>query len=310
MKDGNYYQISGWMGNRLGLRGNELICFAVIYGFSQDEETWFNGNLDYLSGCMFCSRPTTLLCLEKLLKLDLIRKHEAVVNGKKRCYYKATVSFEDGHIEYIPKDEDTSKEPLPMTSKEPLPNNNSNNNKGNNIKEKRLSNDNQKKDEFSQDFLEFWELYDNKKNKVGTYKKWKNLSAADKKAAIEAIPAYFADCKAHNNREKKHPLTYINQRTWEDDFTSEDEKEEKEEMQADEIPADDIEVWNNNQKWMQSKTPRLAGRVTFKMFSKMRALSTWNNKLYAEVLIEIDQSGYDGDIVAEFERRLDKRSKV
>ena len=48
MKDGQWYTISGWMGNSLGLRGNDLICFAVIYGFSMDGESQFKGNLDYV----------------------------------------------------------------------------------------------------------------------------------------------------------------------------------------------------------------------------------------------------------------------
>ena len=66
MKDGQWYIISGWMGNSLGLRGNDLICFAVIYGFSMDGESQFKGNLDYLTGCMFATQPTALLSLKKL----------------------------------------------------------------------------------------------------------------------------------------------------------------------------------------------------------------------------------------------------
>lgn len=108
------------MGNRLGLRGNELLCFAVIYGFSQDGESQFKGNLNYLSECMFCSQPTTLLCISKLLKLDLIRKEEAVVNGKKRCYYSTTVTFDNGELVYIEDEQDTTKESLVMTTKETL----------------------------------------------------------------------------------------------------------------------------------------------------------------------------------------------
>ena len=137
MKDGHFYQVSGWMGRRLGLRGNNLICFAIIYGFSQDGESQFKGTVDYLCDWMFCSRPTALLCLENLINLDLISKEEATVNGKKRCYYATKVFFDDGELKCI----DTSKEPLPMTSKEPLPNNNSNNNK-----EKSLSKDRHKKE--------------------------------------------------------------------------------------------------------------------------------------------------------------------
>lgn len=292
MKDGNFYQISGWMGNRLGLRGNDLICFAVIYGLSQDEETWFSGNLDYLSGCMFCSRPTTLLCLEKLLKLDLIKKHVATVNGKKRCYYKATVSFTDGHIEYLQK-EDTSKEPLPNTSKDPLPMTGKDplpNNKYNNNKEKRLSKDNPKK-VFVKPTIEQIEAYIREKGyHFDAEQFWNHYESVGWMIGKNHMKDWHCACATWEGRRKQERK----------------EKEEKEETQPDEIPADDIEVWSNNQKWMSEKTPRIASKVTYQMFSKMRALATWNNRLYAELLMEIDQSGYDGDIVAEFERRLDK----
>ena len=33
----------------LGLRGNSLIIYAIIYGFSQVEGHYFNGSLQYLS---------------------------------------------------------------------------------------------------------------------------------------------------------------------------------------------------------------------------------------------------------------------
>ena len=44
VKDENYYQITGWMINRLGLKGAKLNIFAIIYGFSQDGESEFSGS--------------------------------------------------------------------------------------------------------------------------------------------------------------------------------------------------------------------------------------------------------------------------
>ena len=81
---------------------------------------------------------------------------------------------------------------------------------------KRLSNDNPKED-YPDDFLEFYNAYGYAKSKSKAYQSWKKLSKKDKKAAIDAIPAYKEDCKA-NDREMKYPSTYLNQRTWEDDF--------------------------------------------------------------------------------------------
>lgn len=215
MKDSQYISIQGWMGKRLGLRGNDLICFAVIYGFSMDGESQFKGNLDYLCACMFVTRPTALLALNKLLECNLILKQEKVVNGKKRCFYATNVIYDDGAFSVVDTNKGpllmTSKEPLPQTSKDPLPK------KYNNKEDKkRLSNDNPK-DDYHDDFLEFYNAYGYAKSKSKAYQSWKKLSKKDKKAAIDAIPAYKEDCKA-NDREMKYPSTYLNQRTWEDDF--------------------------------------------------------------------------------------------
>ena len=82
---------------------------------------------------------------------------------------------------------------------------------------KRLSNDNQK-NEYSEDFLNFWALYDYPKDKKTAYSRWRHLDKESKELAVKAIPAYFEDC-ARNNRCKQHPATYLNKRTFEDDFT-------------------------------------------------------------------------------------------
>ena len=81
---------------------------------------------------------------------------------------------------------------------------------------KRLSNDNQK-NEYSEDFLNFWALYDYPKDKKTAYSRWRHLDKESKELAVKAIPAYFEDC-ARNNRCKQHPATYLNKRTFEDDF--------------------------------------------------------------------------------------------
>ena len=49
VKRDNYILIAGWMITDLHLKGNELIVFAIIYGFSQDGVGTFNGSLQYIS---------------------------------------------------------------------------------------------------------------------------------------------------------------------------------------------------------------------------------------------------------------------
>ena len=43
----NFYTVQGWMVTELGLRGNELAAYAIIYGFSQDGASKFQGSLTY-----------------------------------------------------------------------------------------------------------------------------------------------------------------------------------------------------------------------------------------------------------------------
>lgn len=46
IKGENYFQVSGWMVNNLKLQGNELMLFAIIYGFSQEENSRFTGSIN------------------------------------------------------------------------------------------------------------------------------------------------------------------------------------------------------------------------------------------------------------------------
>lgn len=87
MNDENYYVIHGWMINRLNLSGNELILYAVIYGFSQTEGNVFNGTLNYLCSCAGCERRAALNILQKLQEKGLIFKNKYDKNGLKNTAY-------------------------------------------------------------------------------------------------------------------------------------------------------------------------------------------------------------------------------
>lgn len=119
LKDENYYQISGWMLNRLNLKGVELQVFAIIYGFSQDGESIFSGSLSYLGEWVGASRPTIIKALKDLVSKNYITKETLLVNNVTFNRYKANMST----IE----DLRGSKETL-QGSKETLLNNNIHNN--------------------------------------------------------------------------------------------------------------------------------------------------------------------------------------
>lgn len=87
MQDENYYTVQGWMINRLKLSGNELLAFAVIYGFSQTDGTVFSGSLDYLCKSIGCARRAALNVLERLMDKGLIFKQKYDKNGLKNTAY-------------------------------------------------------------------------------------------------------------------------------------------------------------------------------------------------------------------------------
>ena len=90
MKNKNYITILGWMVNELSLSGNDLICYAVIYGFSQDDNFW-EGSQSYLSDWLGVSRRAVADILKRLISNGLIAKQEYEVNKVKFCKYKAIV---------------------------------------------------------------------------------------------------------------------------------------------------------------------------------------------------------------------------
>ncbi len=75
IKDEHYYVVHGWMRNRLNLKGNDLIVYALIYGFSQDGESEFKGSVDYIKDFTGASRNTIRLSLNRLEELGFITKN-------------------------------------------------------------------------------------------------------------------------------------------------------------------------------------------------------------------------------------------
>lgn len=86
-KESNYIQVPGFAIVQLKLSGNELLCFSLIYGFSQDDESEFHGSLTYISSALNVTRQNALRILERLQAKDLIIKKEQIVGGVKLCHY-------------------------------------------------------------------------------------------------------------------------------------------------------------------------------------------------------------------------------
>lgn len=89
VKNEHYITIQEFMVNDLELSGNELIAYALIYGFSQDGESYFKGSLSYVAKWLNCSKATACTILNKLADDGFLEKKEKNVNGVRLCDYTA-----------------------------------------------------------------------------------------------------------------------------------------------------------------------------------------------------------------------------
>lgn len=86
MRDDNFVTIQGWMVNRLGLRGDELMTYALVYGFSQDGCGWYTGGRPYLKSWLGCGEKKAGRLLNGLVEKGLLVKREAVAAHQGTCF--------------------------------------------------------------------------------------------------------------------------------------------------------------------------------------------------------------------------------
>ena len=118
-----YIVILPWMREDLDLKGNELLVYALIHGFSQEAQGCFFGSLEYISKACGCSRPTAIDTLKKLRERGLIHKRELTENNVKMCQYSIVLGGSKETLPPVKNLDWGSKETLPGGSKEILPNN-------------------------------------------------------------------------------------------------------------------------------------------------------------------------------------------
>lgn len=212
INDENYYQISGFMINRLGLKGVPLNVYAIIYGFSQDGASEFTGSLQYL--CDFCggvSKPTIIKALKDLTEAGFIIRREEYINSL--CFPRYRVN-----LPLLKNFNGGSKETLTGVvknfnggSKETLPNNKADNKDINN-----------KDINISTEFEKLWQLYP---RKIGKPKALKAYERARKNGATfeeveKGIQAYRKQIEALKTDTEyiKHGSTWFNNEGWKDEY--------------------------------------------------------------------------------------------
>ena len=120
------------MVEELGLKGSELVAYALIYGFSQDGESWFTGSAQYVADWCGIARRNAINVLQKLTEKGLVEK----VRTGRGCAYRACKNITGDKTSLVMKHHRTGDETSPVTGDETSPNNIGDKN-SNNARERR-----------------------------------------------------------------------------------------------------------------------------------------------------------------------------
>ena len=71
-----YINIQSWMVQKLKLKSNELIIYALIHGFCQDGKSYFYGSIQYIMDHTNLSKEGVLTVLQNLVRKKLIVKKD------------------------------------------------------------------------------------------------------------------------------------------------------------------------------------------------------------------------------------------
>lgn len=84
-----YYVITDEM-RELDLKGNELLVYAIINGFSQNNQGCFYGSISTLQEMLGVAKQTIVSTLHSLCEKGLIERTESTINGVKRVFYNVS----------------------------------------------------------------------------------------------------------------------------------------------------------------------------------------------------------------------------
>lgn len=144
IKDGNFITIQSFMVKDLKLKGNELLIYAIIYGFSQNGEDRFTGSLQYICDWTNSTKQGVMKNLKSLVEKSLIEKTEIYKNNVKFVEYHATdfTTMQQSLPGYETKFNEGSKQSLTESMQQSLPNNIPLQDRDNNINDKERKKEN------------------------------------------------------------------------------------------------------------------------------------------------------------------------
>lgn len=182
MNNNNFITITGWMVNELGLCGNELLCYALIYGFSQDGESSFKGSRKYIANLLGVSSLNTVdRVLKNLIDKELIIKDSNNISGVVFNTYRVNYDFT-----FFKNCAPCSNFEYPYSKNEH--DNNSNIYSNKEERDKSLS----KKEQKDEIFEQCWKDYRRKGSKAKAKLAWSKLTQEEKDRVQPHIKAYVS----------------------------------------------------------------------------------------------------------------------
>lgn len=97
IKEESFIRVYGWMVNKLNLKGNALMIYAIIHGFTNSTDpdiNEFKGSLRYLADWTNSSKQAVINTLKQLIELKYIEKNPITVNGVNYVEYRSRMLYE------------------------------------------------------------------------------------------------------------------------------------------------------------------------------------------------------------------------
>lgn len=218
----NYITVQGWMVTDLGLKGNELLLYALVYGFSQAEGC-FTGGLQYVQDWLGCVKNTAIATLKALVDKGLIERIETEVGNIKVVYYRCK------NLTTGANDREEPVQKLNQGGAKIEPNNKEiykdiNNNPSISPLEGKCDSEPDSNLD-AQRFESFWSMYPKKKAKQDARKAWDKLKV-DGTLYTEimrglALHKKSRDWIKDDGQFIPHPASWLNGKRWEDEFEKE-----------------------------------------------------------------------------------------
>lgn len=93
IKKDSFIMLQSFMVTDLKLKGNDLLVYGIIYGYSHSNNGSFTGSLQYLADWTSSTKQAVMNSLKKLEELGLLEKEDWFENSVKRCKYKAVEDY-------------------------------------------------------------------------------------------------------------------------------------------------------------------------------------------------------------------------